>query len=85
MMAKRKSMSQSLRKKIFERDGGICFKCGEKTRFFFSRYDSPFSFKDKPKAGSVDHIIPVSKGGTNEESNLRWACRSCNCSRGNRE
>jgi len=26
----------------------------------------------------IEHIIPISKGGTNEESNLWLACRSCN-------
>jgi 5-methylcytosine-specific restriction endonuclease McrA len=79
---KRKSMNDSLRRKIFDRDRGLCWICGEQTRFFFSAYDSPL--QRGPKAGSVDHVVPVSKGGTNEESNLRWACRSCNCSRGNR-
>ena len=79
----RKYMAPSLRRKIYERDGGVCCKCKEPTRFFKSLYDSPFG--DQPKAGSVDHIIPVSKGGTNDESNLRWMCRSCNCARGNRQ
>lgn len=25
-----------------------------------------------------DHVIPVSRGGSNEKSNLKTACRSCN-------
>jgi 5-methylcytosine-specific restriction endonuclease McrA len=29
-------------------------------------------------AGSIDHVIPLSKGGTNWPANLRPACRSCN-------
>lgn len=82
LTSKRKYMNQSLRLAIFRRDKGICQICHQPTRFFGSLYDTPF---DKgPKAGSADHIIPVSKGGTNDESNLRWACRSCNCARGNR-
>jgi len=79
---KRKYMNPSLRKKIFDRDGGVCQLCGAQTRFFKSGFDSPF--QDGPVSGSVDHITPISKGGGNEESNLRWACRSCNCSRGTR-
>jgi 5-methylcytosine-specific restriction endonuclease McrA len=79
----RKSLSPALRKRIYERDGGTCCLCKEKTRFFNSLYDSPFN--NGPKAGSVDHIVPRSKGGSDDEDNLRWMCRSCNCARGNRE
>lgn len=82
-MNKRKSMNPSLRLKIFNRDGGACQVCKKQTRFFNSSYDSPFNGDDRV-AGSVDHIVPVRKGGTNEETNLRWVCRSCNCSRGAR-
>ena len=83
MTGRRKYLNQSLRRRIFERDKGICQICGAKTRFFRSGYDDPFS-RDGTKAGSVDHITPLTKGGTDDESNLRWCCRSCNCSRGNR-
>lgn len=33
---------------------------------------------DSPENLEVDHIVPVSRGGTNEESNLQPLCRSCN-------
>jgi 5-methylcytosine-specific restriction protein A len=33
---------------------------------------------------TADHITPLSKGGTNDVSNLRTYCRSCNSRRGNR-
>lgn len=32
----------------------------------------------------VDHIIPHSKGGTDDRSNLIVCCRQCNISKGNR-
>jgi len=32
-----------------------------------------------------DHVIPVSKGGNHIKENVVPACRSCNCSKGNRD
>jgi hypothetical protein len=32
----------------------------------------------------IDHIVPVSKGGTNDLDNLRVLCQMCNIGRGNR-
>lgn len=33
----------------------------------------------------VDHIVPVSKGGTDDDDNLACACRDCNAHKSNRE
>jgi 5-methylcytosine-specific restriction endonuclease McrA len=35
------------------------------------------------KGGEVDHVIPLSKGGTHSIGNLVSACRSCNASKNN--
>lgn len=35
-------------------------------------------------ATTADHIIPTSRGGTAELTNLRPACQRCNSARGNR-
>jgi len=34
------------------------------------------------KNGHIDHIIPVSKGGTNARDNLVYCCQRCNLSKG---
>lgn len=36
------------------------------------------------EGNQVDHIIPVSQGGTNDLSNLVCACKHCNVSKGPR-
>jgi 5-methylcytosine-specific restriction endonuclease McrA len=50
---------------VFARDGDICADCGQ----FGSTEDNPLT---------VDHVIPLSRGGTSELSNLRVLCRRCN-------
>jgi hypothetical protein len=34
---------------------------------------------------SLDHLVPVSKGGPDTGDNVVWACRSCNSSKGARD
>lgn len=31
-----------------------------------------------PESKSIDHIVPVARGGTHEQSNLQWAHLNCN-------
>lgn len=33
---------------------------------------------------SVDHALPTTRGGTDEDSNLTYCCRGCNSTKGNR-
>ena len=39
---------------------------------------------DKSGPFEADHVMPKSRGGTDEEKNLVCACRSCNRSKGGR-
>jgi hypothetical protein len=58
------------RARIYERDGWHCQYCGLRITC--------------REEGTCDHVIPVSLGGSNEDSNLRLACRSCNSTKGDR-
>ena len=62
-MATRKPLSKKLRFEVFKRDSFSCQYCGS----------------TPPKVIlEVDHIIPVSKKGTNEIDNLITSCFDCN-------
>lgn len=37
-----------------------------------------------PRSKSVDHLVPLARGGTHEQSNLQWAHLSCNVRKGAR-
>jgi hypothetical protein len=64
------------RYKIAERDGWRCGICGMPV--------SPTARYPDPLQATLDHILPVSRGGSNDPSNLRLAHMGCNRSRGNR-
>jgi len=34
--------------------------------------------KVKPRGRHIDHIIPLSRGGTNDKTNIQWLCQACN-------
>ena len=57
-----------IRRVIYERDGGICMKCG----------------KPVPKDDfHVDHIVPISAGGSEWDlDNLELSCPTCNLTKG---
>lgn len=70
MASKRKQISKSTRFEVFKRDKFTCQYCGA---------SAPEVILE------VDHIKPVSKGGTDDLMNLVTACRNCNRGKTNRE
>lgn len=69
-MTKRKSLSKKIRFEVFKRDSFTCQYCGAKA----------------PQVTlEVDHIDPVSKGGTNEMMNLVTSCFECNRGKSNKK
>ena len=55
---------------------GQCQLCGDSID---RTLDAPHSM-----SASVDHIVPLSKGGTHEQANLQWAHLMCNKKKGAR-
>ena len=70
-------ISPQLRNEILERNGFTCQLCGA------GAGDSdPFN-PDRKVRLHVDHIKPISQGGTDDKDNLRVLCSSCNQGRAN--
>lgn len=65
---RRPSLSQKIRQEVFRKYRAKCPRCGEQD----------------VKMLAVDHVIPVSKGGTDNLNNLRILCKSCNSKKGNK-
>jgi 5-methylcytosine-specific restriction endonuclease McrA len=64
------------RKAIFERDGWRCQLCGRKVKRRSSRSKS--TGRLHPRTASLDHIVPLRRGGPHEEANCQCACLECN-------
>lgn len=66
----RRKMTNSMRYDVLKRDNYRCIICGK------GRYDGVKL--------EVDHIVPVSKGGKTEISNLQTLCDRCNSGKSNK-
>jgi hypothetical protein len=65
----RHSVSPSLRYAILRRDHSSCRLCG--------------TTATEGASLEVDHIVPVSRGGTNDPHNLQTLCHACNAGKSN--
>ena len=68
--SERAKMTDSLRYDVLKRDGFKCQICGASAQDGATLH--------------VDHIIPVSKGGKTEMSNLQTLCDRCNLGKSNK-
>lgn len=62
---------------LFIRDNGVCYLCGGECKWsdYVQRGDAFIAGNDYP---SVDHVIPLTKGGLHAWNNVRLAHRHCN-------
>lgn len=63
---------QKLIELLIEEEGGVCRYCSVLVRRNWMETER------HPHDATIDHIIPRSKGGTNERPNLALACNRCN-------
>lgn len=66
MSARRPRIAHQVRKLVLRRADYRCWYCGTD-----SNVSGRMSYE-------IDHVQPVSKGGTNDPDNLVASCRSCN-------
>ncbi|MBS1984806.1 MAG: HNH endonuclease [Bdellovibrionales bacterium] len=60
---------------IFVRDGWECQMCGRPTPALLrGTYD--------PSSPELDHIVPMSRGGSHTRENVQCLCRACNHAKG---
>lgn len=52
---------------LYHEQNGVCYMCLEQ-----------FDFKDM----EMDHLIPISRGGKHEASNVKMCCKKCNLKKG---
>ena len=62
-------------RQVFERDNWRCYLCGVDTPEFLQG-------SADAQAPSIDHVFPLSRGGTHSLDNVRCACRRCNSRKG---
>ena len=74
-----RGISPQRRNQILERNGYTCQLCGAA-----SGDPDPFNFNRKLRM-HVDHITPLSQGGSDDNDNLRVLCSTCNQGRSNIE
>jgi len=66
---KTRIVNTARRVEIYKRDNGQCYMCHEKLPL---------------EKIELDHLVPVSRGGTSDSKNVAVSCQFCNRSRGNR-
>jgi len=61
------------RKQLINKHHGLCVLCECQVNLIH----------DDPRQATIDHIMPLSKGGTGDLGNLQLLCASCNNEKGN--
>lgn len=64
--------------KLYERDCGICYLCGKKCDLTDYKKNQKGYFIAGKNYPSIEHVIPLARGGTHSWDNIMLACMDCN-------
>ena len=70
LQAARHPIPANVRFEVFQYDNFRCRQCGVSS--------------GSGAVLEIDHIIPITKGGTNDRTNIKTLCQSCNLGKSNR-
>ena len=65
-------------KRLYKRDKGICYLCGELCEWGDWKTSAKGNLYPGDRYPTIEHVIPVSKGGLDAWDNVRLACWKCN-------
>lgn len=81
--AKNKPLTNFLAKQyIYRKKGAGGYPTFKQVTELYDKFLGLCSYCGLNKATSIDHVIPISRGGNNNIENLTPACGSCNSSKG---
>ena len=69
--------------RLYDRDGGVCKLCGNVCDWSDCETREDGTFIAHNRYPSIDHVVPLSKGGMHSWSNVQLACRWCNTKKSN--
>ncbi|UJR81468.1 HNH endonuclease [Sandaracinus amylolyticus] len=61
-----------LRKRVIDAAGGRCLGCGEMVNLI----------ENHPLQATLDHVVPLARGGRHVLANVQLLCRACNQRKG---
>lgn len=72
MSARRRRIPAVVKLRVLQRTAGRCWYCGRVLNV------------TGQQSNHIDHVLPVSKGGSNDPDNLVASCASCNTMKGDK-
>lgn len=81
---KRRPFTNKEIKLVFNKTGGVCYYCGVDFPSDTVFLDDGGKIISSKRNWHIDHVTPVSKGGTYDLENLVPSCSTCNFKKGDK-